>query len=191
MIAALSPRMRQFLALALLGLALLGGLRLVVLPLWDQVAAERAALRREKQLLAHAVRLAAQLATRPAAAAPAARLLPGHRAAVAAASLQERLTGLIHRSGGSLQSAQVLPAPARAGLRPVRLRVTIRIDNDGLIALVHALETAPWTLFIDGIRIHAPRFVALADHAAAAPGPLMVVMDVTGYIRAATGSRPT
>lgn len=107
--------------------------------------------------------------------------LAGANEAVAAATLQDRLKGLIAHEGGQLQSTQAMPQtqipgkPQRVG---VRAHIIVRLGE--LQAVLYRLESEMPVLFVENLSIRAVTATA-ADE-----GLLDVNLDVIGYLAEAS-----
>lgn len=83
--------------------------------------------------------------------------------ALAAAELQSRVTAAIRARGGELRTVQVLePADAPPFLE-IGLRLTLRTGLDGLVGLLHAIETNRPLLLVRSIHLVAAESSAVAE----------------------------
>ena len=129
------------LAVALLGIAVLGAYRLIVAPLLTAYRDGEARIEQAKDLLQRYEALAQQrsLLTRPLAeqqerAASAAGYLQGPSDALAAAQLQDRVKSVVEAAGGELRSTQILPAEqleCRSRFPPHHAARPLRRDHRG------------------------------------------------------------
>lgn len=77
--------------------------------------------------------------------------------AVAAAELQGAVTTMVQARGGRIASVQVLEPIDLGGLSEVGLRIVFEIEMDGLIGLLHALETSEPLVLIRRLTLQAER----------------------------------
>ena len=155
------------LAVVLLGVALLGGVRLVVAPLlaaWRDAAAEieeaEFLLQRYRALAEQRRAMAERLAEQQELAASAAGYLQGPSDALAAAQLQDRVKTVVERAGGELRSTQILPATpveVDAAIRRAALRVQFVVTIAGLAETLYELETGQPYLLIDELTVREQR----------------------------------
>lgn len=108
--------------------------------------------------------------------------LQGATDALAAAELQERVSGAITGSGGTLTSTQPLPVAEEGGFR----RVAVRVQFSGTIAAVHAalhaLESAKPFVLIDNLDLRS-RTVRRPGGGDDVDPVLLVRLDLMGYLR--------
>jgi len=186
----LSPGIRRVLALAVLVLAVFLPYRLLVEPVlatFDELSTSAA--EREEQLVkfrrlaesreALEARLDA-LKSRPMAQEG---YLSGDSETLVAAQLQTTVRTLVERSGGKLESTQVLAASAEGDFRRVSLRVRMSADSNSLFRTIYELEAAVPYLFIENFDVLSRESRGRRDEAAGAM-VLSVAYDVYGYLRA-------
>lgn len=178
----LSPRDRRA---ALLGAAVVGAAllqALVAAPFLgalaearDALAAERALLARETELLASAAAYPGAFeagAERLLAAAP--RLMSGEDAGAGAAALAGYLRGTARMAPTHL--VRLEPAPTREagpGVRALPVAVAGEGDLEGILTFLHLLETGPKLLHLADLRLEAaPAPRGGAAYAAAGAYPL-------------------
>lgn len=107
-------------------------------------------------------------------------LLPGVSSAASAAWLQQRMGTLTEESGALLLSFELLPVAANADtpLQLVTGRVRVTANTQGLLQLLHSLETQQPLLLVDNLYVRAR-----SDQDIAPGGHLDVQMDVSGARR--------
>jgi general secretion pathway protein M len=109
--------------------------------------------------------------------------------ALAAAELQDRVKSVIEAAGGTLRSAQsleVAPVEGIAGVRRAGLQVRFSADSESLATILYGLETGKPYLFVDGLSVREPRRQRRRGDESEGPPELDVVVDLYGYMRAAT-----
>ncbi|MGQ9367937.1 type II secretion system protein GspM [Azospirillum sp. ST 5-10] len=182
----LSPVVRRTLALGLLGLLLATGWRLAGAPLVDAALAEAETARdlrdradRYRRLIAERPALEQRLAALQRRQRAEPTFLPQDTPAVAGAELQQWLRNAAQAHGTALTSLQILDPVAQDGMTRIAVRLRLEGRLDGIVALLHAVETARPLLFVEGAEVSQPR------GAATAPGgpPLLLALDVHGYAR--------
>jgi len=182
----------RLLAVVLLGAALVGGHRLIVGPVllaYDNgersIEQLKILLQRYRALAGQrgdlAERLADQQQRRVAAAAV---YLQGPSDALAAAQLQARVRSVVEAAGGTMRSAQVLPADpsSRDGSNQrTALRVQFVATIDGLARALYELETGQPYVMIEQLTIRErgahggqPEAEAMLD----------VTLEIFGYVLA-------
>jgi general secretion pathway protein M len=183
----------RLLAIALLLVALLGGVRLVAQPLLDAfraaadgIAQAETLLQRYRVLAEQRPALARRLEEQQELAASAAGYLQGPSDALAAAQLQDRVKTVIEGAGGELRSTQILPAQPVAGdaaIRRAALRVQFAVTIDGLAATLYELETGQPYLLVEQLSVREQRVRRRRDE----PEPetsLDVTLELSGYLQA-------
>ena len=80
-------------------------------------------------------------------------LMPQSSAALAGASLQERLKTLVTHNGGELNSTRVLTTGETEGFPVVSLSARMRLSNAALHRILHALEGGIPHLLIENIHV--------------------------------------
>lgn len=137
----------------------------------------QAALERYRQAAARLPAMTQTLQNLRADQAAQQGYLNGTNEAVAAATLQDRLKGLVTREGGQLQSTQAMPQtqvpgnPQRVG---IRAHMIARLDE--LQAVLYRLESEMPVLFVENLSIR------VVTATAADEGLLDVNLDVIGYL---------
>jgi hypothetical protein len=125
----------------------------------DQLAAEREVLRRELEILGSAASYPAaveEAAGRLLATAP--RLFGGENSAVASAALAQHLQMLAERDRVLLTRLEPLPATeAGTGVIALPLRVHGETDLQGLLTLLHGLETSAKLVRVEDLRVQGSR----------------------------------
>jgi general secretion pathway protein M len=108
--------------------------------------------------------------------------MDGDNETLVTAELQTKLKELAESRGGEVRSTQVLPARDEQGFRRVRVRLEASIGMDGLLRLLHAIESSNPFLFIDtaDLRARPNREPAAALDSAVI---LESRLDVSGFMR--------
>jgi len=104
-------------------------------------------------------------------------LLAGGSDAVAAASLQSTLKGMVEQGGAKLTSAQTLPAEVQNNFRRVGVRVAFSGDLALLTTVLLGIETAHPVLTVSNLELHSGSDSSDGDGA----GALAIAMDVYGF----------
>ena len=112
--------------------------------------------------------------------------LNGGTDALAAAGLQDRVSGLVGGKGGVLRSIQPMAGVDEQGFRRITVRIEMTATIDALFETIYTLETGMPVLFVENLDIHS-RFArrrSSKDGAQVAPdAPLLVVaFDLSGYM---------
>ncbi len=110
--------------------------------------------------------------------------LPGQTDTVATAGLQASLRDLVARHGGSVESAEALPArPQEGGLRRVGVRIQTGGDIFLLVSILSGIEAASPPLVVDSLQVRSD-LAAGSDRAAGGADPsLSISLDVFGFRR--------
>lgn len=184
----LSPQARRLSALALLVTLIVALWGLAVVPYATALDEADRAIAGSHELLTRSLRVAAE---RPALRAARARLqaelesgsgfLEGDSLELIAAGLQDRVSQLVGRQEGALDSLQTLPFQTEAGFRKVAVRASMTLDTPALQRILHALEAAQPVLLIDNLEISAAA-LGTAGRARGAER-LTVRFDVFGFVR--------
>lgn len=194
---ALPPLASRLLALAILALLCAAGWAGVAQPLLDRFAGYRDTVAHAEEQLP---RLRALAASSPALQAELARIerdpsartrqLTGANDALAAADLQNRLGRIASENRVVLRSTQILPPEDEQGFRRIAVRVALEGDAPALLKILHGLETAPTTLFVDNLEIRSRSGGRVrrdpSSGTAGAEDILLVRFDLAGYIAEAT-----
>lgn len=153
-------RRGQFLAVALLSLALLVLWIAVVAPLagFFMQRSARIDLNREtiarmtylQDILPHLRRTASHLPD----TAPG--LIDGASDAIASATLQDHLARLAAAAGTEIGSSETLTPTTEKGTRRIGLHITLLAPYPALVAFIGAVERASPAMIIDGLHLHAP-----------------------------------
>jgi general secretion pathway protein M len=180
------------LAVALLGIALLGAYRLIVAPLLTAYRDGEARIEQAKDLLQRYEALAEQrslladrLAEQQERAESAAGYLQGPSDALAAAQLQDRVKSVVEAAGGELRSTQILPAEPLEedlGFRRATLRIHFVGTIEGLEETLFELETGLPYLLIDDLTVRQERVRRRRDEPQGQP-MLDVSLELFGYVR--------
>jgi general secretion pathway protein M len=187
-----SPLSRT-LAIVLLGVALLGGHRLIVGPLLSayqqgerDIEEATALLQRYRALAEQRPRLAERLTEQEERAASADGYLEGPSDALAAAQLQDRVKSVVEGAGGELRSTQILPAEALEGdlgFRRTAIRVQIAVTIEGLASALYELETGQPYLLIDDVTVRQERVRRRRRSEPESEPVLDVNLELFGYLR--------
>jgi general secretion pathway protein M len=179
-------------AVALLGIALLGAYRLIIAPLVTAYRDGQSRIEQAKELLQRYEALAEQrslladrLAEQQERAASAAGYLTGPSDALAAAELQDRVKSVVEGAGGELRSTQILPAEeleADLGFRRATLRVHFVVTIEGLEETLYELETGQPYLIIDDVTVRQERARRRRSEPRAQP-MLDISLELFGYVR--------
>ena len=110
--------------------------------------------------------------------------LPGATDTAATAGLQASLRDLVARHGGSVESAEALPArPPEGGLRRVGVRIQTAGDIFLLVSILSGIEAASPPLVVDNLQVRS----GLAGGSGGASGvtdpALSIALDVFGFRR--------
>jgi general secretion pathway protein M len=180
------------LAIALLGIALLGAYRLIAAPLVVAYREGEASIEQAKELLERYQALAEQrslladrLTKQQRRAGSAAGYLTGPSDALAAAQLQDRVKSVVEAAGGELRSTQILPAQpleGDLGFRRATLRVHFVVSIDGLKTTLYELETGQPYLIIDDVTVRQERVRRRRNEPEQEP-ILDVSLELFGYLR--------
>jgi general secretion pathway protein M len=115
-------------------------------------------------------------------------LLEGSSDALAAASLQAAMKGLVEEAGAKLTSAEMLQTTAEGNYRRVGIRVVFSGDLKLVTAVLRQVETSRPLLFVRNFDLHAGGAAASSDDAgedgdsaSAGDGMLAVTLDVYGF----------
>jgi general secretion pathway protein M len=100
--------------------------------------------------------------------------------ALAAVELQDRVSGAINKSGGTIRSIQPLPPEKEDEFQRVTLRVQLTTTIESLFHIVYELETTQPFLFLGNVEIKSrpPRIAAEGE---ANELLLTVTLDLYGY----------
>lgn len=108
--------------------------------------------------------------------------LRGGTDALAAARLQDQVSGVIERHGGTVRSIQSLPGEDDGEFRRVSVRVQFTGTTESLFQAVYSLETARPFVFIDNLDIRNRRSRRRANQQSDNPA-LSVTLDLSGFVR--------
>jgi len=179
-------------AVALLGIALLGAYRLILAPLLTAYRDGEVRIEQAKDLLQRYEALAQQrslltdrLAEQQELAESAAGYLQGPSDALAAAQLQDRVKSVVEAAGGELRSTQILPAEQLEedlGFRRATLRIHFVGTIEGLEETLFELETGQPYLIIDDVTVRQERVRRRRSEPQAQP-MLDVSLELFGYVR--------
>ena len=183
------------LALVLLGLALLGGARLVMAPLVaafqdnaSQIEEADGMLQRYRMLAEQRPAMADRLAAQQELADFAAGYLQGPSDALAAAQLQDRVKSVIESAGGELRSTQILPArpvEGDAGILRAALRVQFAVTIEGLAETLVELESGQPYLLIDQLSVREQRTRRRRRDEPETEASLDIALELSGFLRRA------
>lgn len=180
------------LAVALLGIALLGAYRLIIAPVLIAYRDAEARMAQTQELLQRYEGLAQQrslltdrLAEQQERAAAAAGYLQGPSDALAAAQLQDRVKSVVEAAGGELRSTQILPPgqlETALGIRRTTLRVHFVVTIEGLEETLYELETGQPYLIVDNVTVRQERVRRRRSEPQGHP-MLDVSLELFGYVR--------
>lgn len=108
--------------------------------------------------------------------------LQGGTDALVAARLQDQVSGVIERHGGSVRSIQILPGQDDEEFRRVAVRVQFTGTTESLFQAVYSLETARPFVFIDNLDIRNRRSRRRPGQQTENPA-LSVSLDLFGFVR--------
>ncbi len=108
--------------------------------------------------------------------------LQGGTDALAAARLQDQVSGVIERHGGTVRSIQSLPGQDDEEFRRVSVRVQFTGTTESLFQAVYSLETARPFVFIDNLDIRNRRSRRRANQQTDNPA-LSITLDLSGFVR--------
>lgn len=108
--------------------------------------------------------------------------LQGETDALAAARLQDQVSGVIERHGGTVRSIQSLPGQDDEDFRRVSVRVQFTGTTESLFQAVYSLETARPFVFIDNLDVRNRRSRRRANQQSDNPA-LNVTLDLSGFVR--------
>ena len=189
---ALSPAAGRIIALALLAAAIALPYRLIVAPLQDgyqeltdEAASRREVLDRYRRLADSREELRRRLESLRDNPAAQTGFLTGESETLVAAELQNLVRSVVERSGGRLESTQVLPPVTEGAFRRVTLRVRMSANIDGLSRVLYDLESMLPYLFVDGLDVVSRERRGARQDPQAGASILSVSYDVFGYMRAA------
>jgi general secretion pathway protein M len=148
------------------------------------IADTRDLVERYDRLAAARTSLEAQLAAIEQKPDTAAYYLSGATDALAAASLQARVTALVEGSGATLLSIQTLTSSEDRGLRRVAIRLQMTAEIAPLVRVLHGLESGIPLLFVDNLELQSQAAPAIDPDAAETSAPLIVGFDLYGYLPA-------
>lgn len=137
--------------------------------------------RQEALLVQLDARLARASAGQGAAVDTRAIYLPATSRPLAGADLQQRLVSAVDAAGGRVIETQLVDEEAAAEPDGIRLRATFDVDNDGLLRLLHGLETGLPLMTIDTV---TARQLPTRDETSAENPILRVDLVVRAYWKA-------
>lgn len=108
--------------------------------------------------------------------------LQGGTDALAAASLQDQVSGVIERHGGTVRSIRILPGRDDEEFRRVSVRVQFTGTTESLFQAVYSLETARPFVFIENLDIRNRRSRRRANQQSDNPA-LSISLDLSGFVR--------
>ncbi len=97
--------------------------------------------------------------------------------ALAAAELQGLVSAAVRAGGGELSSVQVLEPTEVPPFTEIGLRLTMRADLDGLVAILHAIESSRPLLLLRALQLSA------ASVESEGPVPLETVVELVALAR--------
>jgi general secretion pathway protein M len=150
----------QFVAVALVVIVLLLGYQFVVLPTLGayQARAEaiedrQLAVRRYRQLLSQAPRLAEFNARYEELRPVDGLLLPGDNPALSGAALQQRLQDLAGQYGVRILSLRIRPAETDAPFERIPVEIRLQTDTPGLSNLLYEIDRSTPYLFVESLSL--------------------------------------
>ncbi|MEM7021856.1 MAG: type II secretion system protein GspM [Pseudomonadota bacterium] len=182
-------------ALGLLGLVVVGGYALVVVPVMSAFQENGEAIERAETLLQRQRALADQrplleerLGEQQEQAETVAGYLEGPSDALAAAQLQDRVKDVVEAAGGELRSTRILPAEpidASPGTRRTALRVQMIVSIAGLAEVLYDLEEGQPYIMIDELSVRNQRERRRRRRNAPDTGEpkLDVSLQLSGFVR--------
>lgn len=184
----LSPPVGRALALAILVAIVAGGYAVIVQPLIDGYADNRATIAQLQETLARYQRAASTLPSRQDELAslkqrPAASdgFLQGSSDTLIAAQVQNRVKQAADAAKVALKSSQILPPETDGKLKRIAVRDQMSATTPGLLAIFHDLEAQSPLLFLDNVTLQV-RPTALRDRSDPGSGDVIdVQFDVYGY----------
>jgi general secretion pathway protein M len=196
MMESLSPPVRRLVALALLAAVILAVWGYVVAPVVagyreaaESIAQSRQQLAQYRRIAARAPQLQAELDRLRQGELSRVGLLEGDKDTLVVAELQNRIKTLAEASGGELRSLQALPVRDEEHLRQITVRAHLSFGEEGLLQVLHALESSRPYLFIDNVDVRSrttrPRRAPNQPEAPAGIA-LEARFDVIGYMRGRT-----
>jgi len=108
--------------------------------------------------------------------------LAGNTDSLAAANLQEGVSGTIERNGGTLRSVQILPVTDDGDFRKVTVRVQMTATLPAFTRILYSLEADKPFVFIDNLDIKNRRARARNQDEDQNP-ELVIRFDLYGYLR--------
>lgn len=165
----LPPALRRAAALALLAGALAGVALLAWAPVrWiahqeARLAALEARMAELRDRLAEREQLLAERRLLEAALGDETLFVRAATPALAAAELQGLVTAAIRARGGELRTVQVLEPAEAPPFLEVGLRLSLRTGLDGLVGLLHAIETNRPLLLVRSLQLVAEESGAAAE----------------------------
>jgi general secretion pathway protein M len=108
--------------------------------------------------------------------------LAGNTDSLAAANLQEGVSGTIERNGGTLRSVQILPVTDDGDFRKVTVRVQLTATLPEFTRILYSLEADKPFVFIDNLDIKNRRARARNQDQNQNP-ELVIRFDLYGYLR--------
>ena len=111
--------------------------------------------------------------------------LPGDTDTMAAAGLQAFLRNLVARHGGSVESAEALPARPQegGGLRRIGVRIQTGGDIFLLVSILDGVEAASPPLVVDALQVRSGLASGGGGASGAADPNLSISLDVFGFRR--------
>jgi general secretion pathway protein M len=110
--------------------------------------------------------------------------LAGNTDSLAAANLQEGVSGTIERNGGTLRSVQILPVTDDGDFRKVTVRVQMTATLPAFTRILYSLEADKPFVFIDNLDIKNRRARARNQDQNQTQNPELVIrFDLYGYLR--------
>lgn len=177
--------LRRALALALLGAVLAGAALVAWLPVrwiaWQEarLAELEGRIAELRERLAEREQLLAERRLLEAALGDETLFVRAATAALAAAELQGLASAAVRAQGGEVLTAQVLEPAEVPPFLEIGLRLTLRTGLDGLVGLLHAIETGRPLLLVRSLQLVAGEGAEATPEGGAAP--LETVVELVAF----------
>lgn len=160
----MSETRQRCIALGLLGFVLAAVIRGVVLPTLHAHRVRADATRDRVVQIEHYERMASRathvrrdLGSLEADGTISRETFAEQSAALAAATLQDRMRKVVSQAGGELMSTRVLPDAGAGPFGRVAVAARMRVDLDGLQRVLYALESGAPLLLVDKLLVRSAR----------------------------------
>lgn len=108
-------------------------------------------------------------------------LLEGDTTGIAGANLQQLMSTLVVENKGTPTTSQILAPKAEYDLVRIGMSLSLSIDTDGLVNLLHSIETRSPLIFIDELKVSSADSSSFSAPDPNFMGPLEVTLIVSGY----------